>query len=156
MAGLAVTTKHIGLGGTVSASFYEPYNLGTGHLRLHRPYQRRPRRLNIVTSANDYAGAELRPRQAAAARRPLPSGAAEFIDIVLKLWDRWEDDALHPRPGAGPVLRPGQAAVLDHEGPYFKIHGALNIERSPQGRPVIIQAGASEAGMEFAAPAARR
>lgn len=152
MSALAATTQHIGLGGTVSASFYEPYNLARQFASLDHISGGRAA-WNIVTSANDYAaqnfGLDKLPPHGDRYKR-----AAEFTDIVLKLWDSWEDDAFIRDRDSGLFFDPARQHVLDHEGPYFKIHGALNIERSPQGRPVIIQAGASEAGMDFAASVA--
>ena len=78
------------------------------------------------------------------------SGAPTF-QVVDALWDSWEDDAwVYDRAGAFSFV-PGKQHVLDHRGKYFTVHGALNIARPPQGKPVIIQAGASDTGMDFAA-----
>ncbi|HEY4251347.1 MAG TPA: LLM class flavin-dependent oxidoreductase [Roseomonas sp.] len=152
MAALAATTRHIGLGGTVSASFYEPYNLARQFASIDHISGGRVA-WNIVTSANDYAaqnfGLDKLPPHGDRYKR-----AAEFTDIVLKLWDSWEDDAFTRDKASGLFFDPAKQHVVDHDGPYFKIHGALNVERSPQGRPVIIQAGASDTGMDFAASVA--
>ncbi|TCH98219.1 LLM class flavin-dependent oxidoreductase [Roseococcus sp. SYP-B2431] len=152
LSALAVTTRHIGLGGTVSASFYEPYNLARQFASLDQISGGRSA-WNIVTSANDYAaqnfGLDRLPPHGDRYRR-----ADEFTDIVLRLWDSWEDDAFIRDKESGYSFDPRKQHAVHHEGPYFKIHGALNVQRSPQGRPVIIQAGASEAGMDFAAKVA--
>lgn len=152
LSALAVTTRHIGLGGTVSASFYEPYNLARQFASIDHMSHGRVA-WNIVTSANDYAaqnfGLDKLPPHGDRYKR-----AEEFTDIVLKLWDSWEDDAFGRDRETGRFFDPAKQHVVDHDGPYFRIHGALNIERSPQGRPVIIQAGASDTGMDFAAKVA--
>ena len=69
----------------------------------------------------------------------------------MGLWDSWEDDAFICDKEDGPVLRPCQAPPLNHKGKHFTVRGPLNIQRSPQGRPIIVQAGQSEAGRELAA-----
>lgn len=152
LAGLAVATQHIGLGATVSTSFFEPYNLARQFASIDHMSGGRAA-WNIVTSANDFAA-----RNFGLDRLP-PHGdrykrAAEFTDIVRKLWDSWEDDAFVRDRESGRFFDPAKQQVVDHDGPYFKLHGALNIERSPQGRPVLIQAGASNTGMDFAASVA--
>lgn len=152
LSALSMVTKHIGLGGTVSASFYEPYNLARQFASLDMISGGRSA-WNIVTSANDYAaqnfGLDKLPPHGDRYKR-----AAEFTEIVLKLWDSWEDGAFIRDKESGYFFDPAKQHAVHHEGPYFKIHGALNVERSPQGRPVIIQAGASDAGMDFAASSA--
>ncbi|WP_424811511.1 LLM class flavin-dependent oxidoreductase [Roseococcus sp. YIM B11640] len=152
LSALAMTTKHIGLGGTVSASFYEPYNLARQFASLDQISGGRSA-WNIVTSANDFAaqnfGLDKLPPHGDRYKR-----AAEFTDIVLKLWDSWEDDAFIRDKASGYSFDVTKQHAVHHEGPYFRIHGALNVQRSPQGRPVIIQAGASDAGMDFAASVA--
>jgi FMN-dependent oxidoreductase (nitrilotriacetate monooxygenase family) len=74
--------------------------------------------------------------------------------VVQKLWDTWEDDAWIRDRARGQVFEPSKQHVTAHEGQFFKVHGALNIERTPQGQPVIIQAGASDTGRDFAASVA--
>ncbi|MEE9477912.1 MAG: NtaA/DmoA family FMN-dependent monooxygenase, partial [Roseateles sp.] len=80
--------------------------------------------------------------------------AEEFLQVVQGLWDSWADDAfVNDRP-SGLYYRPEARRVLAHEGSHFKVRGPLNVARSPQGQPVIVQAGASEAGRSLAARSA--
>jgi FMN-dependent oxidoreductase (nitrilotriacetate monooxygenase family) len=96
-------------------------------------------------------GAQLRSRQAAATRY---ERAREFVEVVKALWDTWEDDAFIYDRDAGVYFDPGRQHPVDHQGKFFTLHGALNIARSPQGHPVIIQAGASDTGKDLAAATA--
>jgi FMN-dependent oxidoreductase (nitrilotriacetate monooxygenase family) len=77
--------------------------------------------------------------------------AREFVQIVQALWDTYDDDAFIHDRASGVNFDPAKFHVLDHQGKYFNVHGALNIGRPPQGQPVIIQAGASNTGRDFAA-----
>jgi FMN-dependent oxidoreductase (nitrilotriacetate monooxygenase family) len=152
LSALAVATKHIGLGATASTSFMEPYNLARQFASLdHLSHGRAA--WNVVTSANDYAarnfGLDKLPPHAERYDK-----AKEFMEVVEALWDTWEDDAfVHDKANALNFLPEKQHAV-HHDGKYFNVHGALNIARAPQGKPVIIQAGASETGKDFAAKTA--
>jgi FMN-dependent oxidoreductase (nitrilotriacetate monooxygenase family) len=80
--------------------------------------------------------------------------ASEYLDVVQGLWDSWEDDALTHDKASGEFFNPAKLHELNHKGPYFTVKGPLNIARSPQGQPVIFQAGASEDGKNFAARSA--
>ena len=149
LSAVAGATTHIGLGATASTSFYEPYNVARLFASLDHISRGRAA-WNVVTSANDYAarnfGLERLPPHRARYER-----AYEFVQVVKQLWDSWEDDAfVHDRAG-GRNFDPAKLHVLDHQGAHFRLHGALNIGRSPQGQPVVIQAGASETGKSFAA-----
>ena len=152
LSALAGATDHIGLGGTVSTSFTEPYNVARQFASLDHISGGRAA-WNVVTSANDFAArnfghAKLAPHAERYAR------AREFVDVVEKLWDTWDDDAFIRDRERGLFFDPAKQHAVHHRGAHFKLDGALNIERSPQGRPVIIQAGASETGKEFAAETA--
>ncbi len=105
---------------------------------------------NVVTSANDYAArnfghAKLAPH-ADRYRR-----AGEFVDVVRAAVGQLGRRRLRAGPGQRPVFRPGGAAPRPPRGRFFKVDGALNIARPPQGHPVIIEAGASDTGQELAA-----
>ena len=80
--------------------------------------------------------------------------AAEFHDVVLGLWDSWEDDAFLRDADSGQYFDPAKLHPLHHRGEHFKVRGPLNVARSPQGRPVVVQAGASPAGRDLAARSA--
>jgi FMN-dependent oxidoreductase (nitrilotriacetate monooxygenase family) len=149
LTALAGATTRIGLGGTVSTSFSEPYNVARQFASLDHISAGRAA-WNVVTSANDYAarnfGHAALPPHALRYER-----AGEFVDVVQKLWDTWEDDAFVRDRASGLYFDPARMRVVRHEGRFFKVDGALNIARSPQGHPVIIQAGASDTGRELAA-----
>ncbi|MGH7152823.1 MAG: LLM class flavin-dependent oxidoreductase, partial [Acetobacteraceae bacterium] len=149
LAALAGATTHIGLGGTVSTSFSEPYNVARQFASLDHVTGGRAA-WNVVTSANDYAarnfGHATLPPHAMRYER-----AGEFVDVVRKLWDTWDDDAFVRDRDRGIYFDPERLHVLHHDGKFFKLDGALNVARSPQGHPVIIQAGASDTGLELAA-----
>ena len=149
LTALAGTTSRIGLGGTVSTSFSEPYNVARQFASLDHLSQGRAA-WNVVTSANDYAArnfghAKLAPH-ADRYRR-----AGEFVDVVRALWDTWDDDAFVLDRATGRYFDPAGQHPVHHAGAFFKVDGALNIARSPQGHPVIIEAGASDTGQELAA-----
>ena len=149
LTALAGATTHIGLGGTVSTSFSEPYNVARQFASLDHVTGGRAA-WNVVTSANDYAarnfGHATLPPHAQRYER-----AGEFVDVVRALWDTWDDDAFVRDRDQGLYFDPARMHVTHHEGPFFKVDGALNIARSPQGHPVIIQAGASDTGRDLAA-----
>ncbi len=77
--------------------------------------------------------------------------AEEFVDVTLALWDSWEDGAVVLNPETGVFADPDKVHTIDHDGPRFRIKGPLNSPRSAQGRPLLVQAGSSESGKEFAA-----
>jgi FMN-dependent oxidoreductase (nitrilotriacetate monooxygenase family) len=149
LAALAGQTRRIGLGGTVSTSFSEPYNVARQFASLDHMSGGRAA-WNVVTSANDYAarnfGHAALPPHALRYQR-----AGEFVDVVNKLWNTWDDDAFIRDKESGRYFDPERMHVVHHEGKFFKVDGALNIARTPQGHPVIIQAGASDTGRELAA-----
>src|SRR6201995_1365648 len=149
LTALAGATGRIGLGGTVSTSFSEPYNVARQFASLDHISAGRAA-WNVVTSANDYAarnfGHATLPPHALRYEK-----AGEFVDVVNKLWDSWDDDAFVRDRGTGLYFDPRKQHAVHHQGKFFKVDGALNIARSPQGHPVIIQAGASDTGLELAA-----
>jgi FMN-dependent oxidoreductase (nitrilotriacetate monooxygenase family) len=152
LSALAVSTTRIGLAATLSTSFYEPYNVARlfgslDHLSGGRACW------NVVTSDHDETGynynLEGLPPHAQRYER-----AHEFVDVCFGLWDGWERDALVLDREAGLYHDPAKVHLLNHHGNHFKVRGPLNLARSPQGRPVIAQAGGSPAGIELAAETA--
>ena len=149
LTALAGATTRIGLAGTVSTSFSEPYNVARQFASLdHLSHGRAA--WNVVTSANDYAArnfghAKLAPHAERYAR------AGEFVQVVRALWDSWDDGAFGLDRATGRYFDPAAQHPVHHDGRYFKVDGALNIARPPQGHPVIIAAGASDAGQDLAA-----
>lgn len=152
LTALAEATSRIGLAATASTTFYEPYNLARLYASLDHITGGRAG-WNIVTSANDFAarnfGMDRLPPHAKRYAR-----AKEFYDVVTALWDTWEDDAFVYDKASGYNFLPEKMHILNHKGEFFTVNGALNIARPPQGYPVIIEAGASETGKEFAAQTA--
>jgi len=152
ISAIALSTKHIGLGATVSATFFEPFNIARQFASLDHISHGRAA-WNVVTSANDYAarnfGLDKLPAHA-----DRYSKARESIAVVTAYWDTWEDDAFVYDKEKAINFDPDKFHAVDFKGKYFTVHGGLNVARSPQGRPVLIQAGASEAGKDLAAETA--
>lgn len=148
MAALAVSTSRIGLGATASTTYGDPWSTARAFASIDHISHGRAA-WNAVTTANASAGANFgmaHPNHAHRYER-----AHEFIDVVLKLWDAWDDDALVADRASGLYIDPAKLRPIDHEGTFFKVKGPVNIGRSPQGRPVILQAGGSEPGQALAA-----
>ncbi|RWR26248.1 LLM class flavin-dependent oxidoreductase [Sinirhodobacter populi] len=149
LSALAAVTDHIGLVGTLTVSYAEPFNVARQFASLDQLSGGRAG-WNVVTSwlegsARNYSREKHYDH---ATRYRL---AAEHLDVVQGLWDSWEDDALVHDKASGRFFDPDKLHRLDHRGDFFQVEGPLNIARSPQGQPVIFQAGASEDGRDFAA-----
>ncbi|MFJ8029869.1 MULTISPECIES: LLM class flavin-dependent oxidoreductase [unclassified Streptomyces] len=149
LTALATATEHIGLIATASTSYNSPYNLARRFASLDIISGGRAG-WNIVTTAGAEAarnfGLEAEPAHAERYAR-----AAEFLDVSLKLWDSWEDDTIVADKAAGVWGDDGKIHPPRHRGTYFSVAGALNVPRSPQGYPLLVQAGSSEDGKAFAA-----
>lgn len=149
LAGIAMGTSHIGLIATSSTTYTEPYNLARQFAALDHLSGGRAG-WNIVTTSLAAAaknfGLSGHPVHADRYER-----AREYMDVVTRLWDSWEDDALVIDKESGVFAEDGKIHPVAFVGRHFKVAGALNTPRSPQGRPVYIQAGASEDGRSFAA-----
>lgn len=146
---LATATTHLGLIGTVSTSFEEPYNLARRFASLDHLSRGRVA-WNVVTSSDPYAwnnfGGDAQPDRSQRYRQ-----AAEFVDVVRALWDSWDDDAVLADTSTGAFSRPGAIHTIDHRGEFFSVDGPLTLPRSPQGHPVLFQAGGSPGGLDLAA-----
>lgn len=149
---LAVVTEHLGLIATASTTYNEPYHVARKFASLDHISGGRAG-WNVVTSAN--------PREAMNFGREehLEHGeryrrAREFFDVVTGLWDSWADDAFIRNVETGIYFDPAKMHVLDHKGEHLSVRGPLNVARPIQGWPVIVQAGASEAGRQLAAETA--
>jgi alkanesulfonate monooxygenase len=149
---LAAVTEHLGLIATASTTYNEPYHVARkfaslDHLSCGRAGW------NVVTSGNpDEAlnfGLEEHVEHAQRYRR-----AREFFDVVTGLWDSWADDAFVRDVEKGVYFDPEKLHILNHEGEHLRVRGPLNIARPIQGWPVIVQAGASDAGRQLAAETA--
>ena len=149
IAALGVITKNIGLISTCTTSYNEPYNVARRFLTIDHISGGRAG-WNLVTSqAEDEAvnfGRDQHFEHGIRYER-----AAEFHDVVVGLWDSWEDDAFLRDKASGQWFDYDKMHILNHHGEYFNVRGPLNVARSPQGRPVVAQAGSSDVGMELAA-----
>lgn len=149
LAGLSRVTSKIGLGATVSTSFSEPYNVARMFSSIDRMSNGRAA-WNVVTSTMDAAALNF-GQQHLKDHDLRYEIAGEFVDVVRKLWDSWDDGALVADRERGLFVDPGKVRDINHKGRFFSVKGALNIERCPQGHPIIIQAGGSEPGQELSA-----
>lgn len=148
-AALATVTEKIGLVATASTTFSEPFNLARQMGSLDHISGGRVG-WNVVTSYTDDQ-AQNYGLDKIPARPDRYAKAQEFLDVVRGLWDSFEDDAVIRDKEKGQFFDPAKFHALNHEGEYFKVAGPLNMERPPQGHPVICQAGASKEGIAFAA-----
>ncbi|MFD6104372.1 LLM class flavin-dependent oxidoreductase, partial [Nocardia salmonicida] len=149
LSAIAAVTERIGLIATASTSYNEPFNLARKFASLDHISAGRAG-WNIVTSGNvDEAynfGLDAIPEHARRYER-----AEEFVDVALALWDSWEAEAIVLDTENGVFADPSRVHTLDYEGERFRVRGPLNSPRGPQGRPLLVQAGSSESGKEFAA-----
>lgn len=145
----AAATSHLGLGATYSTTYYPPFHVARTFATLDHLSGGRAA-WNVVTSVNDAEARNFGVQQHLGHDERYDR-AEEFIEVVSDLWDSWEDEALVLDRGAGIFADPEKVHELDHHGRYFDVQGPLTVPRSPQGRPVIIQAGQSGRGRRFAA-----
>ncbi len=149
LTAIAAVTERIGLVATASTTYNEPFNLARKFASLDHISGGRAG-WNIVTSGNEQEafnfGYDSIPEHARRYER-----AEEFVQVALGLWDTWESSAVVLDPEAGVFADPDKVHTLDHAGERFRVRGPLNSPRSPQGRPLLVQAGSSESGKEFAA-----
>jgi N-acetyl-S-(2-succino)cysteine monooxygenase len=147
LSALAAITSRLGLVATATSTYNEPYTLarqfasldqisgGRAGWNLSRRITRPMRSITTVISAH----AERYGR------------AIEFAEVVTGLWDSWDDDAFIRDKEHGVYFDPKKMHALNHRGKYFQVRGPLNVARSPQGRPILVQAGASDTGRDLAA-----
>ncbi|MFT4122457.1 MAG: NtaA/DmoA family FMN-dependent monooxygenase [Microbacteriaceae bacterium] len=152
LAAVAARTSRIGLAATVSTSYSEPWDIARRLASLDVISGGRAA-WNIVTSM-DARTARNFGRAAHGAPEDRYRRARESIEVVRGLWDSYEDDAFATDKSAERFLDPSKLHALDHEGEHFSVAGPLNIQRSAQGQPVLIQAGTSDAGRELSAAVA--
>ena len=152
LSALAMVTSHVGLAATASTTYNEPYHIARKFASLDHISGGRAA-WNVVTSATD-----MEAQNFGLVGAPPKTGrydrAIEFVDVVKGLWESWEDDAFVRDKASGLNYDPDKVHVLNHEGAHFRVKGPLNVARTPQGRPIIIQAGASDQGRELAAATA--
>jgi len=152
IAALAAVTRHIGLGATVSTSFSEPFDVARTFASIDHLSGGRAA-WNIVTSTHNAAALNF-GRERLNEHDLRYEIATEFVDVVRGLWDSWDDGAIVADKATGTFLDSSKVRPLNHKGRFFSVKGPLNIERCPQGQPVIIQAGGSPPGQELSARSA--
>ncbi|NBC35362.1 NtaA/DmoA family FMN-dependent monooxygenase [Novosphingobium sp. FSY-8] len=149
LAALAMVTSDIGLIGTVSTTYNEPYAVARRIASLDHITRGRAG-WNVVTSAGasearNFGAEDLMDHDLRYER------AEEFVDVVKHLWDSWADDAVLRDKAAGRYFDPAKLRQLNHRGRFFNVAGPLNVGRPPQGHPVIVQAGGSGPGRALSA-----
>jgi len=152
LSALSAVTRDIGLVATASTTYWEPFHLARlfaslDHLSAGRAGW------NVVTSADSQAafnfGRDQHPVHADRYER-----AREFVAVVKKLWDSWDDGAFVADKASGIAIDRNGIHPPDHVGAHFRVRGPLNVARPVQGHPVVVQAGSSEAGQDLAAETA--
>lgn len=149
LSALAAQTTHIGLIGTATTTYNEPYHIARKFASLDQISNGRAG-WNLVTTdlaaeAKNFNIEEHIPHQDRYAR------AEEFYDVVSGLWRSWDTDALIKDQETGQFFHPEKLHRLDYKGQYFSVAGPLNVAPSPQGHPIVVQAGSSERGKNLAA-----
>ncbi|GAA4604454.1 FMN-dependent oxidoreductase (nitrilotriacetate monooxygenase family) [Actinoplanes octamycinicus] len=149
LAALAVTTSRIGLIATASTSYNDPYNLARRFASLDHLSGGRAG-WNIVTTAGEAAARNF-GLQDQPLHRSRYDRADEFLEVSTKLWDSWADDAILADKESGIHADGDRIRAIGHHGVHFRVEGPLNVPRSPQAHPLLVQAGSSEDGKDFAA-----
>lgn len=146
---LAASTRRIGLIATATTTYNEPYHIARKFATLDQISGGRGG-WNLVTSQTE-SEAQNFGRDTHMEHDARYERAEEFYDVVAGLWDSWADDAAIYDKETAQCFDPGRVRILNHSGKHFKVRGPLNVLRSPQGRPIVVQAGASGPGKELAA-----
>jgi FMN-dependent oxidoreductase (nitrilotriacetate monooxygenase family) len=149
LSALAATTTHIGLVSTASTTYNEPYHIARKFASLDNISGGRAG-WNIVTSWSEQEAWNFN-RDSHLDYDTRYERAKEFVDVVTGLWDSWEADAFVHDKASGQFYDPAKLHVLNHRGKHFSVRGPLNAPPTPQGRPILVQAGAAEQGQEIAA-----
>ncbi|MFJ4141902.1 LLM class flavin-dependent oxidoreductase [Pseudomonas sp. NPDC089734] len=152
LSALSAVTENIGLIATATTTYNEPYHVARKFASLDHLSGGRVG-WNLVTS-DAAAEAQNFGRDEHVGHAERYSRAREFHQVVTGLWDSWADDAFIRDKASGEYYDPARLHVLDHHGEHFNVKGPLNVARSPQGQPVVVQAGSSEVGRDLAAQTA--
>src|SRR6266700_340027 len=152
LSALAAVTDHVGLVATASTTYNEPYHIARKFASLDYLSGGRAG-WNIVTSATE-AEAKNFNRDKHMEHALRYERAREFVRVTTGLWDSWDDDAFIRDKASGIYVDPDKVHVLNHKDKHFSVRGPLNVARPVQGYPVLVQAGASEDGQDFAAQTA--
>jgi FMN-dependent oxidoreductase (nitrilotriacetate monooxygenase family) len=146
---VAAVTRHIGLGATYSTTYYPPFHVARTFATLDHLSAGRAA-WNVVTSVNDSEAQNYGVKEHLA-HDARYDRADEFLEATTGLWDTWDDDALVLDRTTPLFADPSKVQELDHDGEWFSVRGPLTVPRCPQGRPVLLQAGSSGRGRDFAA-----
>lgn len=149
LTAMGLATRRLGVGATYSTTFYEPFHVARVFATLDLMLGGRAA-WNVVTSLNNSEAANFGQREVLAHDLRYDR-AEEFMEVVLGHWDAWRDDALVMDRQSGVFADPAKISRLDHRGQWFRSRGPFTVPRSAQGRPVLIQAGQSGRGQNFAA-----
>jgi len=149
MMAMGMGCKHLGLGATYSTTYFQPFHVARLFQSVDLMLNGRAA-WNVVTSVNDNEAKNM-GLDGVIAHDNRYDMADEFMEAVLGHWDSWDDDAIILDKNNGVFAKPGSVRRIDHKGEYFQTRGPFTVPRSPQGRPVIMQAGASGRGQKFAA-----
>lgn len=149
LGALAASTSRVGLVATISTTFSEPFNVARMLASLDHISRGRVG-WNVVTSQTDRAAQNFSSEKLLSHSERY-ARSNEFVEIVKKLWDSWDDDALTLDRETGVFVDGGKIREINHHGPHFSVRGPLNVSRPPQGHPVIFQAGSSADGIALAA-----
>ena len=150
LSALAAVTKHLGLVATSTTTFNEPYTLARQFASLDQISGGRSG-WNLVTSNNEQDALNYSRDEQHLGHSDRYERAIEFAEVVNGLWDSWDEDAFIRDKESGVFFDPAKMHVLNHKGKHFQVRGPLNVACSPQGRPVLVQAGASGTGRDVAA-----
>ena len=149
LAALATVTKHIGLVSTATTTYNDPFSIARRFATIDHISKGRAG-WNLVTSQNEDEAQNF-GRDSHVEHADRYARAEEFHDVVRGLWDSWEDDAIIRDRATGRYADPSKLYMLGHKGAHFAVRGPLNVARSPQGHPIVAQAGSSEPGRALAA-----
>jgi FMN-dependent oxidoreductase (nitrilotriacetate monooxygenase family) len=149
LASVAAATSHIGLIATASTTYNEPYNIARRFATLDHASRGRVG-WNAVTTADAAAGRNFGLPQVLE-HKARYDRAKEFVEVVHALWDSWEDDAFVGDKATARFVDTSKVHAIKHRGAHYNVDGPLNVPRSPQGRPVTVQAGGSSDGRDLAA-----
>ena len=141
-------TKYMGIGATGSTTYYEPFDIARRFQTVDHMIGGRAA-WNVVTSVND-GEAHNMGREMHLPHDLRYDRADEFMEIVMSCWDSWEDGSVVVDKQTGLFADPGKVHRLEYDGKFLNSHGTFTVPRSPQGHPVIIQAGSSDRGKTFA------
>ena len=152
LSAVAMATSHLGLIATLSTSYNEPYSAARRLATLDHISEGRAG-WNVVTSTTENEAHNF-GREGHYGHGERYARAAEFVDVAKALWDSWDDDAILADQSGGHYFDPDKVHGVAHQGTHFRVAGPMTMGRPPQGHPVIVQAGSSDAGLDLAAQTA--